>query len=1224
MTTMMNQFGSNLLSEVRIDSIEPEPEPEPEQEPAHELGVSVSLEKMDQLIRDSIILPSYDIQEIKQKYHYLVSNYRDKPVAFRSQFKIYLYDGTNFLNSPIGESNRFLNMVDIEEGAVNIKDVFVKAGIMSQDQSLGVANSGMEIENIIKIELVVLSSSGNGYFDTTVKSDEYTLDFTHRNVRQIGTHSGDENIRIADNSYLKHTIVINTHLESGDYIVTFVGYNSKQLKTFTSQTNLFKLTMSDNTIKYITGAWDFTPHTINDALVAGLAVISKNNITSNISLKFHFKSYTQREFKFDTTHLNTEYYRSYLRINESINTITQLTDTDSNDYVIDYTHVPKSTTNLIGCEEADIPESLQSLVSEKTLLSPGIFGGNTGLANLGYKGSTLVAGDSPVIIYLKKLEVNQTFKTLCNSRRCILIFEVIGDDVSDVCLYTCHLMTPQSTIIRYDPITEKYYHIFGTCISKNEDDSIDIELLWKFHLENEFNFPLISDRKIYTYDHTSISSEELISNLGQYLQYLDQLQMCISPTEWLKIFKQIIEKLNDKKKKLRKLMSSVSFNLLDDKITASDKGQQLIKEKADYDKELKELKQFAQYIMKFRIHILASKSFGTSQKLSGDIQGELRKAATMDLKNRVSNMLKDPERFIEDIYELFENLSPNEEYIVLGDTRLLPYDGSAIGCCIEHGKKQDMTLVLPNKGSQRFTPIPITVEKGNLIDMYEAGHNLYLYLALLASRFCVGNLQSPFDEEPLTKLVKFLFEAHTSIVASLSSSYKPDKENLTTNVLDTLQYLVCAIWSGFRAGQFNPELARYGNIVPKGMIPKSRESINDYDVQTLMQYSLMLKYTDNKDLISSFWIRLVGDVCRTIWVKFIQPYNDVLKKEKKQKELVANQDKTKEINTILRYQFWLILKILYPMADMQKISIVLFDQEQPLYIDIKRSKTCKIVSTQKKAHHWATRELEYILEIIEDGTKLIYPSKKMDHLLQIVATRFYKLFIFSNIRMKENGRHLKINKNDPEKKWYPWDKSKIVKWLTINDEGEEYTDSNDILEKIRQVMVVRYIKYEKFKGLQNYYKYYPQAPDSECHLFQKETSNSDREYQIDKNEIIKILKEAYFLHKNGKTELRMTDSDGMPSPTEPNTDLEPEPEPETAIVLTPKQELEQFGLTEEMSSKYLQVISDISTYIPELKKMCEIDIFKQNIVMITKIIFKYWDDPDKGVREVLRYVKLYD
>lgn len=87
---------------------------------------------------------------------------------------------------------------------------------------------------------------------------------------------------------------------------------------------------------------------------------------------------------------------------------------------------------------------------------------------------------------------------------------------------------------------------------------------------------------------------------------------------------------------------------------------------------------------------------------------------------------------------------------------------------------------------------------------------------------------------------------------------------------------------------------------------------------------------------------------------------------------------------------------------------------------------------------------------------------------------------------------------------------------------------------------------------------------------------------------------------------------------------EPEPELETAIVLTPKQELEQFGLTEEMSSKYLQIISVISTYIPELKTICEIDIFKHNIVMITKIIFKYWDDPDKGVHEVLRYVKLYD
>ena len=101
---------------------------------------------------------------------------------------------------------------------------------------------------------------------------------------------------------------------------------------------------------------------------------------------------------------------------------------------------------------------------------------------------------------------------------------------------------------------------------------------------------------------------------------------------------------------------------------------------------------------------------------------------------------------------------------------------------------------------------------------------------------------------------------HILVWSLISSTYKPDKENTTTNVLDTLQYLVCAVWSGFRAGMFNPELARYGYTIPKGMIPKSRESINDYDVQTLMQYSLMLKYADDKELTSSFLVRLVGDV----------------------------------------------------------------------------------------------------------------------------------------------------------------------------------------------------------------------------------------------------------------------------------------------------------------------------------------------------------------------------
>ena len=52
------------------------------------------------------------------------------------------------------------------------------------------------------------------------------------------------------------------------------------------------------------------------------------------------------------------------------------------------------------------------------------------------------------------------------------------------------------------------------------------------------------------------------------------------------------------------------------------------------------------------------------------------------------------------------------------------------------------------------------------------------------------------------------------------------------------------------------------------------------------------------------------------------------------------------------------------MADMRKISIVLFEQEPP-YIDIPRSKTCKIIDTGKISHYWSTRELEYILRVLK-------------------------------------------------------------------------------------------------------------------------------------------------------------------------------------------------------------------------------------------------------------------
>ena len=111
----------------------------------------------------------------------------------------------------------------------------------------------------------------------------------------------------------------------------------------------------------------------------------------------------------------------------------------------------------------------------------------------------MVDGDKPIFIYIDDPEkIDQAFKDLCKSRRCVLVLKVSGGikEINNVCLYACHLMTPQSTLVIFDDQVDKFYHVSGPCPSKEEDDSINIESLIDFHMENPLNYPLFPDGKI--------------------------------------------------------------------------------------------------------------------------------------------------------------------------------------------------------------------------------------------------------------------------------------------------------------------------------------------------------------------------------------------------------------------------------------------------------------------------------------------------------------------------------------------------------------------------------------------------------------------------------------------------------------------------------------------------------------------------------------------------------
>ena len=257
------------------------------------------------------------------------------------------------------------------------------------------------------------------------------------------------------------------------------------------------------------------------------------------------------------------------------------------------------------------------------------------MSNLSFIGGPVVVGDKPIVVYIDDPEkIDQAFKDLCKPRRCVLVLKVTGGikEINNVCLYACHLMTPQSTLVIFDDQVDKFYQVSGPFPSKEEDDSINIKSLIDFHTENPLNYPLFPDGKIYT-DDGPLSSDKMISEIHKFLDYVDQLQMCVSSDKWVDVFKAMLVQIDTHKKEFRKDAVTLQYRILELELKKKlKKGESedlttLKKKLGILTEKLKGIKDISRHILKFQCHILASKTFGSTKKLSGDVQGTLRAAA---------------------------------------------------------------------------------------------------------------------------------------------------------------------------------------------------------------------------------------------------------------------------------------------------------------------------------------------------------------------------------------------------------------------------------------------------------------------------------------------------------------------------------------------------------------------------------------------------------------------
>ena len=515
-------------------------------------------------------------------------------------------------------------------------------------------------------------------------------------------------------------------------------------------------------------------------------------------------------------------------------------------------------------------------------------------------------------------------------------------------------------------------------------------------------------------------------------------------------------------------------------------------------------------------------------------------------------MLSDPERFSEEIEDLLENLSSEDGWMIIGDPQRSVLDGLTVTVCNHHAISGNYTppglaIILPNKGSQLFTPVPVHLEQVDLAEAYQEGHFIYLYLALLAHQFVVGS-QSPLDNEPLEKAIQFLMDTHDKITASLSHSYTPDDDNTTTKVLGTIQYLIMAIWKGFRDGMFNPELARFGGMIPAGHIPKGRVSFEDYDLPTALRYSGFRNWSSsNPDEIQSDKIRIIGDLCKSLCGKFIKPIEHILKGDKQQTLNMGLKDNRDRNNLIYRYQLYLFLKILYPKTVLQEISNILFDSPMPPNINLDVT----------ISHRKSTKALYRISEYKDS---LIIPSDEFNTLIKIFAVRCVLL-------IHKQGKN----------------KADVVKKL-ITKGPDAFADMRKTIEFFLN-----------------------SKPENCPRLFETGPLGNLQEAEpINKTAILTVLKAKTVVPALAST---------------PNSTSNSE-QAETAIVtvLTPHERLLKYGLPKELAHKFPSIKPWES--IPNITSLEELGIDRIQTMEITKVVFKHWDNPDTGVREVLKMLNM--
>ena len=1128
------------------------PVPRPRPRPHHTIPVE-QIPEIEPLLSGARILPSCNTASVQD---YLVTNYDGTPVICRVEDQIYYYDGTKFSVSPVGDPDRFLNHVDASEGAVSAWETASRVGFITRDTSVGKAPSGSVFDNVTEIKVLVLSSA-NGWFDTFV-CDPVTGTILCYNKKSCGsmTHSGDNpNGQIEEKNH--HELVFRG--VDGPCFFGVVGFNGKELRQFTDQFNLVKMTFADGAEKWITCEWDFTPVNIGDARVAGIFSVDKN-ADGTMKVKVHFESYSKRDFNFNTGSTcdsSKDFARRYLRAVGAVPSRTSVAaSVDAGRVGVDTTHVSTTEAPCL-VTSGPIPEILKtsslSLELEVTEFHPGIFGGNTGVSNLAYPGGELVSGDYPTVVYINNPDdIHQSILELAKSRRCVLILKVTGgmEKINDVTLYACRLMTPQSTLIIFDDTVDKFYHVSGPFRTKEVDDSVNIRGLIQYHLDNPAGFPLLTDGKIYTSSGV-LTPDEMIERIHEFLDYIDQLQMCISPDKWKEVFKSMLVSIDSHKKEIRKLAKGVRFRMLGLKMKKSNKKTSalisqdlatLVDKLSPLDQQLKGIKDIARFILKYQYHPMSSKTFGSSKKLSGDVQAQLRNLSTKALKDRIQQMLADSARFSEEIEDLLESLGGDVDgWMVIGDPQKSVLDGPTVAVCNEMAPGSDLHIVLPNQGGQVFIPVPVHIEYVNLVEAYQAGHDIYLYMGLLsASKFVTGS-QNPFDDEPLYKMIRWLMESHDNLAATLSASYTPDDDNTTTKVLKTLRFLVVAVWKGFRDGMFRPELSRFGGIIPADQVPSGRVPFKDYSLQEALWYARAIqKSSTNPAEMRSFMARILGDLCKSIWSKYIQPIEHILKGEKQQAlaaDAAACQDRS---NLILRYQLYLFLKILYPTMDFEKAADTLFGSSEIPEFDL--------TPDTRRGHFKSTRALRRITGY----TKLNTPSDEFQMLIQIFVSRV-------------------INS-------LPKDKTKKGVIETLAEKGDK------AFGNMRRIL-------ESFLGSSDQFPFF-----STGEFGDKITEN------FDKGSLLEAIRAS--------TSYAAAAVDGAAVAD--------------GAALTPHQELMAFGLTEELATKLPMInpVTDIREISPLLEEKT-LGITGDQIPEITKLVFKHWDNPDAGVREVLKMMNLW-